>query len=118
MNMGKNGRTENLVSQDMRTKEEQRIIAVKGGKASGKARREKRRIVDALVKMLQEKPKGSKHTRGEIILARVLTRLNETGDMTDLEKLVKILGHGEEEEDKKGAPPVIVINEVVSKNGN
>lgn len=115
--MEKGGRVENLVPQNMRTKDRQREIARKGGIASGKARQEKRRIVDALVKMLREKPNGSKRTRGEIILARVLVRLNETAEMSDFEKLLKILGYGEEEEEKKGAPPVIVINEVVPKNG-
>lgn len=117
--MGKDGRKENLVSFAVRTTEERRELARKAGEASGRARREKKRLVDTLVKMLREKPKGGKYTRGEIILARVLTKLHDTGDMTDFEKLVKILGYGEEEvEEKKGAPPVIVINEVMPRNGN
>ena len=40
------GKVENLIPQNMRTKEEQREIARKGGKASGEARREARRWRD------------------------------------------------------------------------
>lgn len=114
--MEKSGRVENLIPCSKRSKEEAKELGKKGGKASGMVRRERKRLQEALVAMLREKPKGSDRTRGEIILARVLTKLHDTGDMTDFEKLVKIIGYGEEE-DKKGAPPVIVINEVVAKNG-
>lgn len=39
---------DNLIPQNKRTKEERREIAIKGGKASGKARREKKMLKDQI----------------------------------------------------------------------
>jgi hypothetical protein len=46
----------NLITNDKRTPSELREIAKKGGKASGKARREKRLFKDLMSEVLQQKP--------------------------------------------------------------
>jgi hypothetical protein len=50
---------ENLVSLADRTTEEKREIAVKGGKASGKVRQEKKTMRETLRLMLEEVPKDN-----------------------------------------------------------
>lgn len=45
---------ENLVPQNRRTKEEQREISKKGGKASGKARQERKALKDELLALLSD----------------------------------------------------------------
>ena len=45
---------ENLVPQNKRTKAEQREIAKKGGKASGKARQERKKLKDELLLLLEK----------------------------------------------------------------
>lgn len=57
--MARHDGTENLIPQSRRTKEEQREIARKGGKASGEARRKKRQMKDIL-ENIQSLPAPSK----------------------------------------------------------
>lgn len=52
--------TSNLIPQSERTKEEQRAVAVKGGIASGKARREKKMLKDTLETLLAMPLKSGK----------------------------------------------------------
>lgn len=51
--MDKNAGHKNLIPQNMRTKDEQRRIARAGGIASGKARRERKRMRDMLLELLE-----------------------------------------------------------------
>ena len=53
---------ENLKSLADRTTEEQREIAIKGGKASGEARREKKRFKELLEMVLSMQNKDTKNT--------------------------------------------------------
>ena len=57
---------ENLVSLADRTTEEKREIAIKGGKASGEARRQKATMLSVLEKVLDEKDKESGLTHREL----------------------------------------------------
>lgn len=57
---------ENLVPMNKRTKEEQREIAKKGGKASGEARRRKRELKELLEIALEQKTEGG-DTKAECI---------------------------------------------------
>lgn len=51
---------ENLKNQSQRTKDEQRAIASKGGKASGQARRRKKMLKEGIAAMMQEQaPEGA-----------------------------------------------------------
>jgi hypothetical protein len=68
--MAQNG-TKNLIPQNMRTKEEQREIARKGGQASGKARRNKAMLKDCLQALMEKKyldeKTGKKITGAELL---------------------------------------------------
>ena len=53
-----------LIPLNMRTKEEQKEITTKGGKASGEARRKKATMLDVLSKTLDKVPKSDKNKEG------------------------------------------------------
>lgn len=55
--MAKEGRTENLVPTNLRTKEEARELGAKGGKASGEARRKKAQMSEMFGRWLAEEHK-------------------------------------------------------------
>ncbi len=56
---------ENLIPMNKRTEEQQREIAIMGGKASGKARQKKKRMKEILTLLLEEKTPNGK-TYGEL----------------------------------------------------
>lgn len=58
--MARHDGTENLISLTNRTKEEQREIAIKGGKASGEARRKNRNMKECLKMLLSLDVKSPK----------------------------------------------------------
>lgn len=97
----------NLVPQSERTKEEQREIARQGGIASGKARRERKTIADALRKVLDEKANEEGMTRQEAIVARVVRRLFDDGDIRDLKTLSDLLGESVQNINVKGLAPIV-----------
>lgn len=66
--------TENLIPQSERTKEEQKEIARKGGQASGRARRQKKDLAQALQLLLDKKytdKNGKKITGTEAIATKL-----------------------------------------------
>ena len=85
---------ENLISQDKRTKSEQRKIAQQGGIASGKARREKKAmrelLEDALAKVIKSKS-GEEATKKEVASIRIADGM-ANGDPKMLEIGLKVLG--------------------------
>lgn len=83
----------NLISLGARSESERKAIASRGGKASGKRRREKRTIAQALRAILdQPSAKGSKDTRLDSIVASVVNKLYKSPDIKDLKILAEILG--------------------------
>lgn len=101
---------ENLVSLANRTTEEQREIARQGGIASGKARREQKTIADALRKVLEEPANETGLTKREAIVARVIHRLRDKGDVYQLKVLADILGESEETINVKGVAPIVAAD--------
>ena len=83
----------NLKPQNTRTPEERKRIAAMGGKASGRRRRERKTIADALRKVLDEPiAKGSRQTRLDGISIKVIKKMFEDPDIRDMKCLAEILG--------------------------
>lgn len=84
----------------------------KGGIASGIAKREKRRLSDALSAVLDESVAltgGSQMTRGEIIVRNTLRRAAEKGSVTDLKTIMELTGEYTQRMDLGEMPPVVVL---------
>ena len=82
----------NLIPQDQRTKSEQRKIAKQGGVASGKARRERKKLAQALREMMDEKI-AEGLTRQEAFLKKALANsFNGSPNLDDLLKIQKLMG--------------------------
>lgn len=79
----------NLKPQNTRTKSEQRRIAAIGGKKSGEARREKRRLREIL-EMLLERPEGDCTTAEAISVALINKALS--GDVKAYETVRDTIG--------------------------
>lgn len=83
----------------------------KGGIASGIAKREKRRLSDALSAVLDESvalTDGSQMTRGEIIVRNILSRAKDEGIVRDLKTLMELTGDYTPSLDLDTAPVVIL----------
>lgn len=83
----------------------------KGGIASGIAKREKRRLSDALSAVLDESvalTDGSQMTRGEIIVRKILSRAKDKGTVRDLKTLMELTGDYTPSLDLDTAPVVIL----------
>lgn len=83
----------------------------KGGIASGVAKREKRRLSDALSAVLDESvalTDGSQMTRGEIIVRNILSRAKDEGTVRDLKTLMELTGDYTPSLDLDTAPVVIL----------
>lgn len=83
----------------------------KGGIASGIAKREKRRLSDALSAVLDESvalTDGSQMTRGEIIVRNILSRAKDEGTVRDLKTLMELTGDYTPSLDLDTAPVVIL----------
>lgn len=93
--MGKPGRVENLIPQNRRTKEEQRAIASQGGKASAKARREKKLMSHIYAEFLAEK--------FEIIIDDKVVSLTGEKLVNSVVKQILVAG---------GAPAVSLLKEI------
>ena len=78
-----------------------------GGIASGKARRERKTIADALRLVLNEQANESGITRQEAIVAKVVKRLYDKGDIRDLKTLADVLGESEQTINVKGVAPIV-----------
>ena len=83
----------NLKPNSERTPKERVELARKAGKASGKKRRERKTIADALRKVLDEPiAKGSRQTRLDGISIKVIKKMFENPDIRDMKCLAEILG--------------------------
>lgn len=83
----------------------------KGGIASGIAKREKRKLSDALSAVLDESvalTDGSQMTRGEIIVRNILSRAKDEGTVRDLKTLMELTGDYTPSLDLDTAPVVIL----------
>ena len=83
----------NLKPNTERTPKERVELARKAGKASGKKRRERKTIADALRKVLDEPiAKGSRQTRLDGISIKVIKKMFDNPDIRDMKCLAEILG--------------------------
>ena len=83
----------------------------KGGIASGIAKREKRRLSDALSAVLDESvalTDGSQMSRGERIVRNILSRAQDEGTVRDLKTLMELTGDYTPSLDLDTAPVVIL----------
>lgn len=107
---------QNLISQNRRTKSEQREIAKQGGIASGKARREKKAmrelLEDALAKVIKSKS-GEEATKKEVASIRIADGM-ANGDPKMLEIGLKILGDftQKQEIEIKGEQPLFTVRPI------
>lgn len=86
-------RMANLVPNSERTPEQRRENARKAGIASGKARRERKTLVEALKQVLYEPiQEGSELTRLDAISIKAIKRLFDDPRMTDIKILAEMLG--------------------------
>ena len=84
------GNKDNLISLADRTTEEQRIIATKGGIASGEARRRKKLLkecIDALLEKVVSVDESGEDVTGADVLAVKLYEEAKNGNMKDWELL-------------------------------
>ena len=91
----------------IQTESEAREKGRQGGIASGKARRERKTLADTLRVVLEEKANDAGLTRREAIVARVVKRLYDKGDVYQLKALADILGESEETLHIKGVAPIV-----------
>lgn len=99
---------QNLIPNSERTAKERQEIARKGGIASGEARREKKTLANALRVVLEERVgEGSDLTKREAIVAKVVKRLYDDGDIRDLKILADVLGESVQTIDLKGVAPIV-----------
>lgn len=108
---------QNLISQDQRTKSEQRKIAQQGGIASGKARREKKAmrelLEDALAKVIKSKS-GEEATKKEVASIRIADGM-ANGDPKMLEIGLKVLGDFTQKQEIEVTTDQPIFN-IVQKN--
>lgn len=101
--MAQNG-TNNLIPQNMRTKEEQREIARKGGQASGKARRDKAKLRDCLEELMKKKfydeKTGKKITGAELLSVDLFEKALKETDTAKKARAFEVL------RDTSGQKPV------------
>ena len=83
----------NLKPNSERTPSERVELARKAGRASGRKRRERKTIAEALRKILDEPiAKGSRQTKLDGISIKVIKKLFDDPDIRDLKALAEILG--------------------------
>jgi hypothetical protein len=91
----------------IQTESEAREKGRQGGIASGKARRERKTLADTLRVVLEEKANDAGLTRREAIVAKVVKRLYDEGDIRDLKILADVLGESEQTINLKGVAPIV-----------
>lgn len=89
---------EHLKPQSMRTKEEQREIARKGGVKSGEIRREKKRFKELFLSLLEDdckadknKPKKERRTNKELFVMRMMKQAID-GDLNSQKYIIEMIG--------------------------
>lgn len=98
---------QNLIPNSERTPKQRQEIARKAGIASGAARREKKTLADTLRVVLEERANDAGLTRREAIVAKVVKRLYDEGDIRDLKILADVLGESEQTINLKGVAPIV-----------
>lgn len=105
----------NLIPMNERTAEEKSKIATMGGVASGVARREKRKTLDMLEMLLEQKIKtdDGRMTREQAYMLSVLKRGIKFGNIDLLELIAKLRGElvQKSELDVNGAIPTVVMSD-------
>lgn len=91
------------------SREKAKINGKKGGLASGKAKRERKTIVEGIKLVLEGKGMTQDTLQDEIIV-KVLKRLLEDGRVADLKTLSELLG------ETKGSTTTIPIINVITQN--
>ena len=108
------GKASNIEQYQFTSAQDRQVAAEngrKGGIASGIAKREKRRLSDALSAVLDEPvalTDGSQMTRGEIIVRNILSRAKDEGTVRDLKTLMELTGDYTPSLDLETAPVVIL----------
>lgn len=99
---------QNLIPNSERTPKQRQEIARKAGIASGAARRERKTLAETLRLVLEEKiGEGSELSKREAIVAKVVKRLYDEGDIRDLKILADVLGESEQTINLKGVAPIV-----------
>lgn len=105
---------ENLVPLNKRTKEEQREIVIKGGKASGEARRRKKTMRETLEMLLDEKYKRTGKTfREEATIGLLKGAI--WGNAKNYEVILETLGELTKAEEEKANKELSKVEELLSK---
>lgn len=108
---------DNLKPNSARTPEERKELARKAGKASGRARRERKTVAEALRKVLDEPlAKGSRQTRLDGICIKAIKELYDNPSVKKLKILAEILGEFTQNIDAKGLSLTINTSEEGKKN--
>lgn len=102
---------------DQRTPEEQRNIAVMGGKASGESRRNRRTIAEVMRKVLDEPMGDTDLTRLDGVVQSTLQNFYKKPSMKGLKILAEILGELEQNVNLKTNDDKPVINIISKKSG-
>lgn len=90
--MGKEKGYENLIPQSKRTKDEQREIARKGGKASGKARREKKTAREYAIAVLEGYVKDKDITLKDAMMQKLIQRAITDTDLNAIKYILELIG--------------------------
>lgn len=89
---------QNLIPTSQRTKSEARALGKAGGIASGRKRRERKAIAEALRQVLYEPlAKGSRSTRLDGISMKAIKKIFDDPDIRDVKVLAEILGELKQE---------------------
>lgn len=92
-------------------------LARKAGRASGKKRRERKTIADALRKILDEPmAKGSRQTRLDGISIKVIKKMFDDPDIRDVKVLAEILGEVKQTLTAEGDGLTIVVKSQEEKD--
>lgn len=89
------------------TSEQAREYGRRGGLASAAAKKERKAIAESLRLVLAEPANNEGLTRQELIVAKVVKRLYDEGDIRDLKTLADILGENVQTINVTGVAPIV-----------
>ena len=108
---------QNLIPCSERSKSEVREIGAKGGIASGAARREKKRLIDAINEWMSQPTKeGSKFTRLEAIAGKLCEKLYNDPEWRDAKIFTEM--NGELTTKIEASTPILQINAPTQEGAN
>lgn len=105
--------TKNLIPLNERTKEEQKEITTKGGKASGQARREKSTMKKTLEMLLDEKSKNGKTYRELATLGLIKGAMS--GNANNYRTILEIVGELTQLEEDKQKKELSKVEELLNR---